>query len=90
MKGSHTIKLKYKLTNIQLEHEMNRSETLADEAYRVYSSGKEFAYDHVTRAKVVSLKRDSDTRINIKFDAQRRSFKGILLLFVHTCPIHPT
>jgi len=74
--------LKCKLTNMQLEYEMIRRKTLADEAYSVYSSGKEFTYDHVTRAKVVPLKKDTDTRINIKVDAQRKSLKAILLLFV--------
>jgi len=82
VKGSDPTKLKYKLTNIQLEYEMIRSKILADEAHSVYSSGKEFAYDHVTRAKVMPLKKDSDTRINIKVDAQRRSLKAILPLFV--------
>jgi len=57
VKGSDTTKLKYKLTNIQLEYQMIRSKTLADEARRVYSSGKEFAYDHVTCSKVVTFKR---------------------------------
>jgi len=82
VKGSDPTKLKYKLTNIQLEYEMIRSQTLADEAHSVYSSGKEFAYDHVTRSKVVSFKKETNTRINIKVDAQRRSLKAILLLFV--------
>ena len=80
--GSDTTQLKYKLTNIQLEFEMIRSKTLADEARSVYSSGKEFAYDHVTREKVVTFKKDSDTRINLRFNPQRRSLKGILLLFM--------
>ena len=40
-RGSDPSKLKYKLTNIQLEYEMIRSNTLADEARSVYSSGKE-------------------------------------------------
>jgi len=40
--GSDTTKLKYRLTNIQLEYDMMRSKTLADEAHSVYSSGKEF------------------------------------------------
>ena len=74
--------LKYKLTNIQLEYEMIRSKTLADEAYSVYSSGKEFAYDHVMRAKVEIFIKDTDTRKNIKVDAQKRSLKAILLLFI--------
>ena len=82
VKGSDPTKLKYKLTNIQLEYEMINSEKLAEEAKSVYTAGKEFAYDHVNRAHVVPINKNSDTRINIKVDAQRRSMKGILLLFV--------
>ena len=82
VKGSDTTKLKYKLTNIQLEYEMIHSKKLAEEAESVYTFGKEFAYDHVSRAKVVPIARNKDTRINIKVDAQGRSMKGILLLFV--------
>ena len=79
VKGSDPTKLKYKLTNIQLEYETIHSENLAES---VYKFGKEFAYDHVSRAKVVPIDRNKDTRINIKVDAQRRSMKDILLLFV--------
>ena len=61
---------------------MIHSETLAEEAISDYTAGKEFAYDHVNRAKVVPINKNSDTKINIKVDAQRRSMKGILLLFV--------
>ena len=82
VKGSDPTKLKYKLTNIQLEYEMIHSENLAEEAESVYTSGKEFAYDHVSRSKVVPINRGTETRINIKVDSQRRSMKGILLLFV--------
>ena len=82
VKGSDPTKLKYKLTNIQLEYEMIHSENLAEEAESVYTSGKEFAYDHVSRPKVVPINRGTETRINIKVDSQRRSMKGILLLFV--------
>ena len=82
VKGSDATKLKYKLTNIQLEYEMIHSEYLAEEAESVYKSAKEFAYDHVSRSKVVPINRGADSRINIKVDAQRRSMKGILLLFV--------
>ena len=81
VKGSDATKLKYKLTNIQLEYEMIRSEDLADQATRVYESGKEFLYDHVSRDKVVSVK-TSEEHVNIKVNAQRRSMKAILLLFV--------
>ena len=58
------------------------SKTLADEAHSVYESGKEFAYDHVMRSRVVAFKKDTDTRKNIKIDAQKRSLKAILLLFI--------
>ena len=61
---------------------MVRSKKLAEEAAGIYTSGKEFAYDHVARDKVVPINRGTDTRINIKVSAQRRSMKGILLLFV--------
>ena len=82
VKGSDPTKLKYKLTNIQLEYELIHSENLAEEAESVYKFGKEFAYDHVSRAKVVPISQGTETRINIKVDSQRRSMKGILLLFV--------
>jgi len=82
VKGPEKTKLKYKLKNLVLEYEMIRSETLAAEAERVYSSGKELAYDHMLRAEVVKFKKDTDTLINIKVNAQRRSLKAILLLFV--------
>ena len=42
VKDSDATKLKYKLTNIQLQYEMIRSRTLADEAERVFTTGKEF------------------------------------------------
>ena len=81
VKGSDSTKLKYKLTNIQLEYEMIRSEDLADQATRVYESGKEFLYDQVSRSTVTRL--DTSTElINIKVNSQRRSMKAILLLFV--------
>ena len=82
VKGSDSSKLKYKLTNIQLEYEMIHSKYLAEEAESAYTSGKEFVYDHVSRSKVVPINRGTETRINIKVDSQRRSMKGILLLFV--------
>ena len=80
VKGSDPTKLKYKLTNIQLEYEMIRNENLADEATSVYENAKEFLYDHVSRGYAVRI--DTSTElINIKVDSQR-SMKGILLLFV--------
>ena len=82
VKESGPTKLKYKLTNIQLEYEMIRSEMLAEEAESVYKFGKEFVYDHVMLDKVVPIVKGTETRINIKVNAQRRSTKGILLLFV--------
>ena len=61
---------------------MIHSEKLAEEAKNVYTVGKEFAYDHVSRAKVVPINKGTETRININVGVQRRSMKGILLLFV--------
>ena len=81
--GSDPSKLGYKLENIQLEYKVIRSKTLADEALSTYSSGKEFAYDLVMREKVVPIKRGSDTRLNLRVNPQRRSLKGILLLFIN-------
>ena len=46
--GSDTTKLKYKLTNIQLEYEMIRSEELSNQATTAYKTAKEFLYDHVS------------------------------------------
>ena len=82
VKGTNTMKLKYKLTNIELKYEMIRSKTLADEARSVYSTGKEFLYDHVQRPEMVSFPSGLGTRFNIKVNPQRRPLKGILLLFV--------
>ena len=71
LKGSDPTKLKYKLTNIQLEYEMIRSEVLTDEATSVYQNAKEFLYDHVSRSNVVRID-TSIGLINIKVDSQRR------------------
>jgi len=48
----------------------------------VYEVGKEFAYDHVMRHKIVPFKKGTDLRLNVKVDTQKRSLKGILLLFM--------
>ena len=81
VKGSDPTKLKYKLTNIQLEYEMILSKDLADKATSVYENGKEFVYDHVSRSTVTRVDTSKEL-INIKVDSQRRSMKAILLLFV--------
>ncbi|KAL9975660.1 hypothetical protein ACROYT_G012843 [Oculina patagonica] len=75
VRGSDTTKLKYKLTNIQLEYEMIRSKAIADEAFSAYSGGKEFAYDHIQRDKVATFAKGSDTRLNLRVNPQRRSMK---------------
>ena len=71
-----------KLTNIQLEYEMIQSEMRANEARSTYSSGKEFTYDHVHLEETIPFKRETDTQLNIKVNAQRMSMKAILLLFM--------
>ena len=83
VRGSDGSKLGYKLENLQLEYEVIRSKTLADEAMSTYNSGKEFAYDLVMHERVVPIVRDKDTRINLRVNPQRRSLKGILLLFIN-------
>ena len=82
VRGSDPSKLVYKLVNIWLEYEMIHSKTLADEAGRVYTSGKEFAYDHINREEIVNFAKGTETRINLRVNPQRRSLKAILLLFV--------
>ena len=82
VRGSDATKLKYKLKNIQLEYEMMKSITLADEANSIYSAGKEFLYGHVQREEVVRIAKATDTRVNLRINPQRRSLKGILLLFI--------
>jgi len=82
VKGSDPTKLKYKLINIQLEYEMIRSAMLAQEANSEYSNGKEFVYDHVYHDKMITFEKGSDTQLNIKVNAPRRSIKAILLLFM--------
>ena len=83
VQGSDASKLVYKLENIQLEYETIRSKSLADEATSTYTSGKEFAYDLVMRERVVPISRGGDTRLNLRVNPQRRSLKGILLLFIN-------
>ena len=83
VKGSDPAKLGYKLENIQLEYDVIRSHTLATETVSTYASGKEFAYDLVMREKVVPITRGSDTHLNLMVNPQRRSLKGILLLFIN-------
>ena len=84
VKGRVPTKLKYKLKNIQLEYEMIERKYLAEEAASIYTRGKEYLYNHVSRDKVVPIDRETATRINIKVNAQRRSLKGILLLFMES------
>jgi len=82
VRGSDATKLKYKLTNIHLEYKMIHSKFLGEEALSMYQAGKEFAYDHVMQHKIMTFKKGTDSRLNIKVDAQKRSWKWILLLFV--------
>ena len=58
---------------------MIRGKTIGGEAHSVYSSGKEFAYDHVSRSQVVPFVKGTSTRLNIKVNAQKGSVKSILM-----------
>ena len=83
VKGKEGTKFGYKLENIQMEYEVIRSKTLVDDVISTYSNGKEFAYDLVMRERVVPITLGSDTRLNLQVNPQRRSLKGILLLFIN-------
>ena len=82
VRGSDPNKLVYKLKNIQLEYERIRSKQLADHATTVYTNGKGFAYDQVVLEKTVTFDRGTDADLNLLVNPQRRSLKGILLLFI--------
>ena len=82
IRGSDPSKLVYKLTNIQLEYEVIRSKQLADEATSLYTHGKEFAYDQDVLEEVVEVNRGTEGILNYRVNPQRRSLKGILLLFI--------
>ena len=82
VKGSDTTKLVYKLINIQLKYEVIRSKSLADKATSSYAYEKEFAYDHIMLEEVVDVNKGTDGRLNLQVNPQRRSLKGILLLFI--------
>ena len=51
-------------------------------AKTVYIAGNALAYNHVVHDKVIPFKKQTDMRINVKVNTQRRSRKGLLLLFV--------
>ena len=80
--GSDATKLVYKLTNIQLQYETIHGKELADEATSVCSNGKEFTYDDVMRERVITFAKGSETRLNIRVKPNRKSLRGILLLFI--------
>ena len=82
VKGSDPAKLVYKLKNIQLDYERIRSKQLADQATTAYTNGKMFAYDQVVLEKTVTFDRGTDADLNLLVNPQRRSLKGILLLFI--------
>ena len=82
VRGSDACKLVYNLKNIQFEYERIRSKQLTDRATTAYTSGKGFAYDQVVLEKTVTFDRGTDGDLNLLVNPQRRSLKGILLLFI--------
>ena len=66
----------YKLKNIQLEYEVIRSKSLADDVASTYSYGKEFAYELVMLEKIGTINRGTDGRLNLRVNPQRRSLKA--------------
>ena len=82
VRGSDPTKLKYKLTDIEVQYEKIISKKLADEAMSAYINGKEFAFDQVQYMEVQTFDKKNETLLNIKVNPQKRSLKGVLLLFV--------
>ena len=82
VRGTDANKLVYKLKNIQLEYERIRNKQLADQATTAYTHGKGFAYDQIVLEKTVTFDRGTDADLNLLVNPQRRSLKGILLLFI--------
>ena len=82
VRGSDASKLVYKLKNIQLEYKRIRSKQLADHATTAYTHGKMYAYDQVMLEKTSTFDRGTDAYLNLLVNPQRRSLKGILLLFI--------
>ena len=82
VKGSDVNKLVYKLTNIQLQYETMSSRSLAKEATSVCLHGKQFAYNLVKGAKVITFAKGTQASLDIHLNPQRRSLKAILLLFM--------
>ena len=80
--GTDASKLVYKLKNIQLEYERIRSKQLADKATTAYTHGKMYAYDQIQLEKTVTFDRGTAADLNLLVNPQRRSLKGILLLFI--------
>ena len=82
VRGSDTSKLVYKLKNIQLEYERIGSKQLADEATTAYTHGKMYAYNQIMLEKTIAFDRGTAADLNLLVNPQRRSLKGILLLFI--------
>ena len=79
VRGSDARKLVYKLKNIQLEYERIRSKQLVDHATTAYTHGKMYAYDQVLLVKTVTF---NSADLNLLVNPQRRSLKGVLLLYI--------
>ena len=56
--------------------------TLADEETSINNSGKALAFDHIMREGMVTFDKNKNSRLNNGVIPQRRSLKGILLLFI--------
>ena len=80
--GSDTSKLKYALKNIKMDFETIHSRELAEATEDVYTGGKEFLFDNIRRDKMVVINKGTDEHVNIQVNPQKRSLKGILLIFI--------
>ena len=63
-----------------MKFETINSKELANTAVSELTKGKPFAYDHIHQQEVILLKKDRDSRVNIRINLQRSSLKAILLI----------
>ena len=70
----------YKLTDLQLEHDVIKSEGLANSVRGTYNEGRSFPYNYSTLLKTLPWAK-GNTREVIDINIPRKSMKAVVLLF---------
>lgn len=73
-------KLRYELTDVQLDYEAFYDKELAREVGSTYTNCKQFMYEHVHNYKTILVKKGSHTILNESINVSKRSLKRLLLL----------